>query len=746
MRHKFLFTLCSLVVGLLLFSCTDEEMENRLDAVENRLDAIETQIGEINSSMIALQTILDGKTIVTDVKKEGEIYKLYLLDGSVLTISAIPYTFNAPQLSMDKNGFWRVSYDDGASWSFLLDNEGEKVCSAPVLDISDDGHWVINGVKTAVKAEASGSAIMKSINLDGDVLTITLADGRVAEISVDSSFSCAVYFDEACLGRVDYTEVPIAFYPGTTMTYYVKLVNHSQVAISAPEGWKAVLEEHFVSDGALIARLSVLSPLTTRAILASSESDVVITSTAKDGRVAIAKLRVSCQEAPEPVASISLSEVGTSTLTFSVSLINATSYYSKLVKGSNDPDAFTAETLMEEGAKGTEKSLTFSDLEQLQTYTLYLVAEGVGGKVSEVYSVSGTTKEVVYANNLEKYDAGAPFVFCGQAYSKKDLAKSKVIYSSKNQALSGYMFTEGFIFLDDDAGTGFTMGGNIYFAPGTGKTCVILSYDSSKPAKIVCSSNIAVELRNGSVVMADLGLDASARGAGYILHTNSSNSAADTDVASVRFDGCSLVVPQMVFQCSTKPERAIEDIAFHNNRIKLSQATSNLVNAANTTVLEKYSSVSYVNNLIYTETANAKLTIFNYGGTTHSESAAWDGAVLVKGNTFYNVSPNTNGFYHAYGAKSIEWSKNLFVAKEEGTPVPTGGLFRFRKYGMDYDADDNYCWGYNGDYKICAYSTFPNYASSFVKVASSEPVRVDDLASGGIVSALPGYGASLKQL
>ena len=63
-----------------------------------------------------------------------------------------------------ENGELLVSYDNGASWTSLGNVQGANGAPGengvtPTISISDDGYWVINGVKTEYKAVADDSSV-----------------------------------------------------------------------------------------------------------------------------------------------------------------------------------------------------------------------------------------------------------------------------------------------------------------------------------------------------------------------------------------------------------------------------------------------------------------------------------------------------------------------------------------------------------------------------------------------------------
>ena len=102
-----------LICGTALLACNNlDELEQRVDSLESRIQALETQLPALNENVTALSEILESGNIssVSIDEETGEV--------TITTTGGNTYTFtqgsvgNAPQLSVDDEGYWIVSYDN----------------------------------------------------------------------------------------------------------------------------------------------------------------------------------------------------------------------------------------------------------------------------------------------------------------------------------------------------------------------------------------------------------------------------------------------------------------------------------------------------------------------------------------------------------------------------------------------------------------------------------------------------------
>lgn len=135
----------------ILVSCSTYDHEAILEQLrdhEDRITIIEEQCRKLNSSLEALQTIMealqknDYVTSVTCIEESGrEVgYKMNFAKSGEVTVYTIP-DGTAPQLRVSE-GYWYASFDDGVTWH-QLGKVGEEAGQEPLFsDVTYDDEYV----------------------------------------------------------------------------------------------------------------------------------------------------------------------------------------------------------------------------------------------------------------------------------------------------------------------------------------------------------------------------------------------------------------------------------------------------------------------------------------------------------------------------------------------------------------------------------------------------------------------------
>lgn len=207
--------LAFLLVGVGACKYDDDALWDKVNSLDDRVTAVEGQLEQTNSGLSAISTILnalqdnvyvesvtetedgyqikfsDGESVtIKDGKDgkdapvigvdefEGKYYWVRIIDGvkSWLTDEGgnkLPVTGEdavTPQLKVNADGYWLVSYDGGATFDLLQDENGN-----PVKAIGEDG-----------KDGTDGDSFFSDVRIEGDELVLTLADGTVLRIAINN--------------------------------------------------------------------------------------------------------------------------------------------------------------------------------------------------------------------------------------------------------------------------------------------------------------------------------------------------------------------------------------------------------------------------------------------------------------------------------------------------------------------------------------------------------------------------------
>lgn len=182
---KKLFLLFLLPLSLLL-SCTD------LSDVEKRLDKVEEEVSDINSAIAALQESYSSGKIITDVQPLQNLpggWRFIFSDGSYIDLlngadgkdgadgadGADVSSVIIPYLLVDSDGYWCVSYDNGATFSRIMDNSAAFIKSTQAEDGSE-------GLQIRVAINADGCYVYNLYRLSEPN---TIVDTVVTQYMVD---------------------------------------------------------------------------------------------------------------------------------------------------------------------------------------------------------------------------------------------------------------------------------------------------------------------------------------------------------------------------------------------------------------------------------------------------------------------------------------------------------------------------------------------------------------------------------
>lgn len=358
-----------------------DDLEDRVDKIENRVSALEKVAEAINGNVQALQAIASGQAINSVEEKDGA-YVLNLSNGKTITLQQGNIGIGkAPLMSVDKDGYWMVDYQDGKGAVYLKDDEGQKIVAVgqngvtPMFGVSEDGYWTVsyNGGSSfapvldvkgeKVKAVAGSStedSYFAGVEYDNESLVLTLKNGEQYKVPVVGGFLCKIN------GASD-EEV---FRKGEKKTFSVEQKGIASTIITAPKGWEAYLTSSVLS-------IQAPADVTTKAALADTRTDVSVVAISEAGHIAIAKVRVKVDGSVsvyDPAASVALVEATVSTLKFNVTTENAASWY-WMVRKSGEAAPEVSE-LISDGTKGSDAVVTVEGLMGQTEYVMYVLPCG----------------------------------------------------------------------------------------------------------------------------------------------------------------------------------------------------------------------------------------------------------------------------------------------------------------------------------------------------------------------------------
>ncbi|MBQ9892845.1 MAG: hypothetical protein IJM35_06790 [Bacteroidales bacterium] len=681
-----------LAAAAMTVACADlSDLESRMDSLESRVKALETQVEALNKNVAATSSLLEAGTINSVTEKDG-VYTLLLSDGTSVTLTQGSIGVgNAPVMSVDKDGYWMVDYGTGKNYVM---NGTEKVKAkgadgvTPVFGVNATGNWTVSydgGTTFQEVKDPSGKPVsalpgggevsdpyFKEVKYEGGLFTLVLKDGTSLEVPVVAGFLCSIAGAESIQ----------TFSLGETRTFAVTMEGVAETVLTAPDGWKAALNESI---------LSVTAPLTvTKATLADSRTDVSILALSASGHAAVAKVKVALDDAPipvTPIAAVTAGEAGETSVSFTVTLSDA-SAWKYLVRKASEA-APSAEYVNESGIAGEGSGATVSGLEEGTEYVVYVLP--LNGAVSgSLAKVSMTTKVAAISDYYEAYNAGKDIVICGVTYNKA--TNGEAVLVSATEASTNFRTTihqkGGVFFLECSDGAFFETPTITEITSDV----VLISRYADKPATL--KQLMCFKLKSGSLVMKNITCDMSGinGGTNATYAFNNANSTADLD--RLHFEDCRFLGDTRSLLYASKADTGFKSVIVRGCLFQLAYTSGNvqLFNFYKSTVLHTYKELVFENNIVFNATCTA-VQVFQYDQNIAQAGSPWECTLNARNNIFYNC-PSANGYFKFYQLASLNMNGNIFWGDPSSTLASYGFiLYSASQAATAVDATGNIAYG-----------------------------------------------------
>lgn len=242
---------------LFLASCSDEydDSQIRKDILDlkDRIEKLETQAKTVNADLETLNSLvgaLQGKVYIAKVEQNADGYTIYFTDGTTARITNGEDGEDAPVIGVKaENGiyYWTMTSNGVTTW--LTDAAGDKLRAdavTPQLGVDAQGYWTISydgGATSTRVLDAEGnpvealSGIFHGVSDDGAYLNVTLADGTTISVPISSNFYLLI---------TDAPEVA-EFEFGQTRTFAVESVGVERTVLTKPDEWKVSLADNVLT-------------------------------------------------------------------------------------------------------------------------------------------------------------------------------------------------------------------------------------------------------------------------------------------------------------------------------------------------------------------------------------------------------------------------------------------------------------------------------------------------------------------
>ena len=334
-----------------LWSCKydDEDLWNKINSLEERIASLEEMLSNMNKDISSISTIVnalqdnitvtnieqkensytitfsnDKKVTITNGKdgedgKDAPIIGIDIFEGSYFwtqTIQGvktwltdsngdkIPVTGEGgitPRLKVSASGYWMVSYDNGISYTQIVDDKGK-----PVLAVGKDGTDGEDGKDGIDGSDGEdgkdGDSFFKDVKVEGNELVLILKDGTTLRIpysgggdtniqtatikgSVDleevEGLKVVSLVDETSLLRKDFTIETIK----NNLPQLVFITDEKDNIIMMARGYFASQTAEVNTKSTALALISMMPPLMVKTKEDFEELSTMITNTTEFAKV-----------------------------------------------------------------------------------------------------------------------------------------------------------------------------------------------------------------------------------------------------------------------------------------------------------------------------------------------------------------------------------------------------------------------------------------------------------------------------
>lgn len=248
MKSYILFAL----MGWAVTSCTLNDLKDDVDNLKDRVTLIEQQVKLLNDNLAVAGFVLDPQNkLITDVKEKDGQFVIELTNGDKLNLTiGKPGTVNEPVITIE-DGYWVIN---GVKTNVKAAGEnGKNGEGFPEFRV-EAGKWQVRfgeGAWTDVQGGtiegitgSLGDQIFESAKVEGKNFVVTLKDGnKVITLPIVEKLACAIDETGLELAKGGYLELEA----GTRTIIPVK-VNGDEVQVTYPQGWRAAVTPMAAAD------------------------------------------------------------------------------------------------------------------------------------------------------------------------------------------------------------------------------------------------------------------------------------------------------------------------------------------------------------------------------------------------------------------------------------------------------------------------------------------------------------------
>ena len=129
---KKLWYVCMLLTVCLVGCNKTDDLWDDVNDLKTRVTALEKTVQDLNWNIEAVRELCKEGATITDIELKDGIYTITLSNGKTLKlVEETGAGALIPQMGIDNDGYWTVSYDNGSTFTQLKDKSGNPPKPVP---------------------------------------------------------------------------------------------------------------------------------------------------------------------------------------------------------------------------------------------------------------------------------------------------------------------------------------------------------------------------------------------------------------------------------------------------------------------------------------------------------------------------------------------------------------------------------------------------------------------------------------
>lgn len=310
----FKFLMPFLLVAFTFVGCNTDDLRNDIDELKNRVESLEALVSTMNDNVNALKVFAEGGVTISSYEQIGDKYKLVLSDGRTIELTQGQQgDVDVPSISISEDGCWiinGVKQEDKKAVGANADAPKFTI-KKETVEGAEKAYWYVdyNDGKDYVQVkDLEGNPVEATtsgnVNIEPDFFEkVEVENGcMVVTLKTDPKGPYSLPIVEGLICKIETKDVEeykdniLTVGYGRNVKLQVEVTGETQI-LTAPAGWTAELGTLTDGKGELTITAPQAPVATTRAV-ADNTKDIVL-QTNKGINWAVAKIQVEAKQLVE---------------------------------------------------------------------------------------------------------------------------------------------------------------------------------------------------------------------------------------------------------------------------------------------------------------------------------------------------------------------------------------------------------------------------------------------------------------